>query len=224
MYAIIDVAGQQFKVEKDNKVFVHRLEAGEGENIEFDQVLLIDNDSKVTVGSPVISGALVKAKVLEHLKGDKVIVFKKKRRKGYKKKNGHRQALTQIIIEDILEKGVKAKAKDEKTVKEENTEAKAETTPQAAPKTKPDTEKKETVKKETPLAEKKTAAEKESSAIPKAETKTKAAKKTEEAKPEAEKKEAPEKETKAKAATKAAADTEKKETPAKEDKDTKSEE
>lgn len=102
MYAIVTIAGQQFKVEKDRKIFVHRLDAEEGASVEFDEVLLFENESGVQIGTPVIKGAKVTAKVLTHLKGDKVIVFKKKRRKGYRKKNGHRQYLSQIQIEDIL--------------------------------------------------------------------------------------------------------------------------
>ena len=101
MYAIVDIAGQQFKVEKDRKIFVHRLKAEEGATINFDKVLLVDNDGSVKIGAPYVDGASVKATVLTHLKGDKVIVFKKKRRKGYSKKNGHRQCLTQIKIEEI---------------------------------------------------------------------------------------------------------------------------
>ncbi len=102
MYAIVEIAGQQFKVEKDAKLFVHRLETAEGENVEFEKVLLVENEGAVQVGTPVVEGAKVTAKVLEHMKGDKVIVFKKKRRKGYKKKNGHRQYLSQIQIEEII--------------------------------------------------------------------------------------------------------------------------
>jgi large subunit ribosomal protein L21 len=102
MYAIVDIAGQQFKVEASRKIFVHRLAAEEGSSVEFEKVLLIDNGGKISIGAPVIAGAKVTAKVLSHLKGDKVIVFKKKRRKGYKKKNGHRQYLTQIEIESIV--------------------------------------------------------------------------------------------------------------------------
>jgi large subunit ribosomal protein L21 len=102
MYAIVDIAGQQFKVEANRKVFVHRLAAEEGATVDFDKVLLIDNNGKVSIGAPIVAGAKVTAKVLSHLKGDKVIVFKKKRRKGYKKKNGHRQYLTQIQIESIV--------------------------------------------------------------------------------------------------------------------------
>jgi len=101
MYAIVDIAGKQFKVEKDQKLYVHRLPEDEGKSVKFDNVMLIDNDGKVSVGTPQVKGASVKAKVLEHLKGDKVIVFKKKKRKGYQKKNGHRQYLTQIQIESI---------------------------------------------------------------------------------------------------------------------------
>ena len=105
MYAIVEIAGQQFKVEKDQKIFVHRLEAEEGKKVSFDKVLLIDTGSKISVGDPVVKGATVSAKVISHMKGDKVLVFKKKRRKGYQKLNGHRQYLTQIQIEGISEKG-----------------------------------------------------------------------------------------------------------------------
>ncbi len=101
MFAIVEIAGQQFKVEKDQTLYVHRLQQEEGASIELDKVLLLDNNGKVSVGTPVIGGASVKAKVLNHLKGDKVIVFKKKRRKGYRKMNGHRQYLTKIQIEGI---------------------------------------------------------------------------------------------------------------------------
>ena len=104
MYAIVEIAGQQFKVSKDQKLFVHRLPNEEGEKVTFDRVLLVDNNGTITVGAPAISGASVEAKVLKHLKGDKVLVFKKKRRKGYKVKNGHRQYLTQIVIENIVVK------------------------------------------------------------------------------------------------------------------------
>lgn len=101
MYAIVDIAGQQFKVEKDQKVFVHRLENEEGTQVSFDQVLLIEDESNVKIGTPTVSGASVSAKILSHMRGDKVLVFKKKRRKGYQKMNGHRQNLTQILIENI---------------------------------------------------------------------------------------------------------------------------
>ncbi|MFN4121740.1 MAG: 50S ribosomal protein L21 [Flavobacteriales bacterium] len=101
MYAIVDIAGKQMKVEKDQKIFVNRLHTEEGKSVSFDKVLLVDNNGKVSVGAPTVSGATVTAKVLEHLKADKVIVFKKKRRKSYQKSNGHRQAITQIQIESI---------------------------------------------------------------------------------------------------------------------------
>jgi len=101
MYAIVDMAGQQFKVEQGQEVFVHRLEGKEGDQMEFEKVLLIDNDGKVQVGTPVVEGAKVSAKILSHLRGDKVIVFKKKRRKGYQKSNGHRQDLSKVLIEKI---------------------------------------------------------------------------------------------------------------------------
>ena len=110
MYAIVDIAGQQFKVEKDQKVYVHRLDTEEGKKVNFDRVLLIDDKGKVNIGAPAIEGAQVSATVLEHLKGDKVIVFKKKRRKGYRKKNGHRQYLTEIQINDIVASGAKKAA------------------------------------------------------------------------------------------------------------------
>ncbi len=101
MYAIVEIAGQQFKVAKESKVFVHRLPQAEGEQVEFDKVLLVDNEGTISVGAPTVEGAKITGKIVSHLKGDKVIVFKKKRRKGYKKKNGHRQYLTQVQIEDI---------------------------------------------------------------------------------------------------------------------------
>ena len=110
MYAIVEIAGHQFKVEKDQKVFVNRLQTEEGKKVTFDNVLLLADGTKVTVGAPAIDGAQVGAKVLKHLKGDKVIVFKKKRRKGYRVKNGHRQALSEIQIESIVASGAKKAA------------------------------------------------------------------------------------------------------------------
>jgi large subunit ribosomal protein L21 len=101
MYAIVNIAGQQFKVAKDQHLFVHRLQGNEGASIEFDNVLLAEDGGKFKVGTPTLKGAVVSAKILSHLKGDKVIVFKKKRRKGYKKKNGHRQQFTKIQITGI---------------------------------------------------------------------------------------------------------------------------
>jgi large subunit ribosomal protein L21 len=102
MYAIVEIAGHQFKVEKDKKLFVHQLDAKEGDSVDFDKVLLVDNDGKIAVGTPTVEGAKVTAKVLQNVKGDKVLVFKKKRRKGYKKLNGHRQRFTQVQIENIV--------------------------------------------------------------------------------------------------------------------------
>ena len=116
MYAIVEIAGKQFKVEKDQKLYVHRLKEDEGKKVTFDNVLMIDNKDKVSFGSPMISGAQVGAKILKHLKSDKVIVFKKKRRKGYRVKNGHRQLLTQIQISDISLTGAKAPKKSAKKV------------------------------------------------------------------------------------------------------------
>tara|TARA_Y100000766_G_scaffold238866_1_gene215659 strand:- start:53 stop:514 length:462 start_codon:yes stop_codon:yes gene_type:complete len=118
MYAIVEIAGQQFKVSKDDKLFVNRLPEKEGVKVSFDNVFLIDDGKNVKVGDPKLSGAKVNAKILSHLKGDKIIVFKKKRRKGYRVKNGHRQFLTQLLIESVIEKGVvkKPEAKIEKVV------------------------------------------------------------------------------------------------------------
>ena len=141
MYAIVEMAGQQFKVAKDQKVYVHRLQEEEGKKVTFDKVLLLEDGDNVTIGAPVIDGAAVEAKVVKHLKGDKVIVFKKKRRKGYQKKNGHRQYLTEIVVESILAKGAKKAAPSK---------AKAEAKPAAEPK---QAEKKaEAPKKEAPKA------------------------------------------------------------------------
>lgn len=102
MYAIVDIAGQQFKVQKNQQIFVHRLEGEEGATVKFDKVLLIDNEGKVEVGFPVLENASVSAKIISHLQGDKVLVFKKKRRKGYAVKRGHRQQFTKIEIQDII--------------------------------------------------------------------------------------------------------------------------
>ena len=124
MYAIVEIAGQQFKVAKDQKVFVNRLSTEEGKKVAFDNVLLIGDGDKVTVGAPAINGAQVGAKVVRHFKGDKVIVFKKKRRKGYRVKNGHRQPLSEIVIENIVASGAKPAKKAE--AKKEAPKAKAE--------------------------------------------------------------------------------------------------
>ena len=141
MYAIVEIAGQQFKVEKDQQIFVHRLEVKEGSKVDFENVLLIDNGGKVNVGAPAVKGAKVTAKVLEHLKGDKVIVFKKKRRKGYRVKNGHRQYLTKLEIVKIDEKAAVKKAPAKKS------EAKPKAAAKKAPAKKKTTTKKTTAKK-----------------------------------------------------------------------------
>ena len=130
MNAIVKISGKQFKVEKDTKLFVNRLDAKEGDKVTFDNVLLLDNGSKVVVGKPTVKDATVEAKVLKHLKDDKVIVFKKKRRKGYRVKNGHRQSLTEIIIEKVTEKTAKAKPA------KKSEESKAPKVKKAAPKAK----------------------------------------------------------------------------------------
>ena len=170
MYAIVEMAGQQFKVAKDQKVYVHRLQTEEGKKVTFDNVLLLDDGKQVTIGAPAIDGAAVEAKVVKHLKGDKVIVFKKKRRKGYAVKNGHRQALTEILVEGIIAKGAKkaapAKAKAA-PVKAAPAKAKAApkdaaaAKPKAAPKvaTKKAVVKKAPAKKETVDLSKNTVAE-----------------------------------------------------------------
>ena len=125
MYAIVEIAGQQFKVAKDQKVFVHRLKDDEGAEVSFDKVLLHADGENITLGAPAINGASVSAKVVKHLKGDKVIVFKKKRRKGYRKKNGHRQYLTEIQIEDISVSGGSSKTASSKKKEEKKSETKA---------------------------------------------------------------------------------------------------
>lgn len=183
MYAIVDIAGQQFKVEKDQKLFVHRLEVEEGKKVSFDKVLLIDSGSKVSVGDPLVKGASVDAKVISHMKGDKVLVFKKKRRKGYQKLNGHRQYLTQIQIEGISEKGTAAKKETAaKTPAAEKPAAKA--APKAA------AEKKPAVKKPAAKAAPKAAAAKKpaAKAAPKATAEKKPAAKKPAAKAEPKKK------------------------------------
>ncbi|MDC6364245.1 MULTISPECIES: 50S ribosomal protein L21 [Flavobacteriaceae] len=140
MYAIVEMAGQQFKVAKDQKVYVHRLQEEEGNKVVFDKVLLLEDGGNVTIGAPVIEGAAVEAKVVKHLKGDKVIVFKKKRRKGYQKKNGHRQYLTEIVVEGIVAKGAKkaapakAKAEEKPVAEPKKAEAKKAAPKKEAPK------------------------------------------------------------------------------------------
>jgi len=131
MYAIVEIAGQQFKVVQDQKLFVHRLAEKEGAKVSFDKVYLLDDGKKVSIGAPAITGASVEAKVVSHLKGDKVIVFKKKRRKGYRVKNGHRQALTELVIEKIQASGAKAKKVEATEAPKKETKATAK---KAAPK------------------------------------------------------------------------------------------
>ena len=152
MYAIVEIAGQQFKVEKDQQIFVHQLEGKAGDKVEFSNVLLIDDGGKIAVGAPAVEGAKVTAKIVEHAKGDKVIVFKKKRRKGYAVKNGHRQKFTKIAIDGITAKGAK------KPVAKKEEAPLKESTPKKAAAAKPAAKKTTTAKKET--AAKKPAAKK----------------------------------------------------------------
>jgi large subunit ribosomal protein L21 len=115
MYAIVEIAGQQFKVQKNDEIFVHRMDVEPGTNVEFKEVLLVDNNGIISVGMPHVADSKVSGKVLEHARADKVIVFKKKRRKGFQKETGHRQDLSKILIESITLKGV---AKEKKAKKE----------------------------------------------------------------------------------------------------------
>ena len=131
MYAIVEIAGQQFKVVQDQKLFVHRLTDKEGSKVSFDKVFLLDDGKKVSIGAPAITGASVEAKVVSHLKGDKVIVFKKKRRKGYRVKNGHRQALTELVIEKIQATGSKSKKVAESSAPKLETKTAAKVAPAA---------------------------------------------------------------------------------------------
>lgn len=183
MYAIVEIAGQQFKIEKEQEIFVHRLADDIGSSVEFDQVLLFENAGSVTVGTPTVDGVMVKAKILEHMRGDKVRVFHKKRRKGYQKENGHRQYFSKVVIEDILT-GVK---KAEKKVAEKVEAPKAKTAPKAKAeaKTEAKAETKAPAKKAAPkAAAKKAAAPKKKAAAPKAEKKA-AAPKAKKAEPKA---------------------------------------
>ena len=131
MYAIVEIAGHQYKVQQDQRLYVNRLKDDEGAKVSFDRVLLVDDGSKVTVGAPAVPGAAVNATVERHLKGDKVLVFKKKRRKGYQKMNGFRPSLTELVIQDIKLGG---KAKKAAPKKEEGAEEKAEAKKPAAKK------------------------------------------------------------------------------------------
>jgi len=163
MYAIVEIAGQQFKVVKDQKVYVHRLATEEGKAVSFDNVLLIGDGNKITVGAPAIDGAQVGAKVLKHLKGDKVIVFKKKRRKGFRKKNGHRQTLSEIVIESIVASGAVKAAKVENKGTKKATKAESDGAKKAVK------VENEAAKKASPAKAEKAAPVK---AAPKAETKS----------------------------------------------------
>ena len=138
MYAIVEIAGQQFKVEKDQKYFVHQLEGKPGSKVTFENVLLLDDKGKISVGAPAVNGVQVTAKIEQHLLGDKVIVFKKKRRKGYKVKNGHRQRLTEITVQEIGKKSAP------------NSESKTETKKADPKKTAPKSEAKVETKKAAP--------------------------------------------------------------------------
>jgi large subunit ribosomal protein L21 len=186
MYAIVNIAGQQFMVEKGKKMFVHRLPGEIGDEVSFDQVMLVNNNEKVNVGAPYIPDAVVLAQIVSHLRGEKVLVFKKKRRKGYQKLNGHRQYFTEILIEDISEIGAPkrtekkkpAEPKPEASAVKVETAVKSEKTtkPKAAPKkatTKAaDEEKpKKAVAKKTAEATKKKPVAKKT--VAKSETKTK---------------------------------------------------
>ena len=135
MYAIVDIAGQQFKVAKDQKIFVHRIQDKEGSKVSFDKVLLIDDGKDVKIGAPIIKGASIDAKVLSHLKDDKVIVFKKKRRKGYRVKNGHRQYLSEIQISNISSSGSKGSKKVDDSKSISKTESKIKAKPKKVSKT-----------------------------------------------------------------------------------------
>jgi large subunit ribosomal protein L21 len=164
MYAIVEIGGQQHKVKKAQKLYVNLLESEEGTNLEFDKVLLVDNGTDVTVGLPFVEGTRVSAKVMSHVKDDKIHIFKHKRRKGYRRFNGHRQPLTELFIHGILGKGetlkedlapkkVAKKAKAESHVDETSVEApkkKVAAKKKAAPKAegkKPATKKTTTKKK-----------------------------------------------------------------------------
>ena len=150
MYAIVEIAGQQFKIEKGKKIFVHRLDAENGKKVEFDKVLLIDDDGKINIGEPVIKDAVVEGMVLDHVRGDKVIVFKKKRRKGYRVTKGHRQNFTQVEILSINEKSEAKKA----PAKKETAPVKAEPVVEKKSAEQKPEAKKSVTKKETAPAKK----------------------------------------------------------------------
>jgi large subunit ribosomal protein L21 len=153
MYAIVDIAGQQFKVEQGQEVIVHRLEGEEGTPVTFNDVLLLDADGKISVGTPVLAGAFVSGKILFHLRGDKVLIFKKKRRKGYQKMTGHRDDLTKIIIETIAATGGTVTKKEEKKTEVRTRSDKRAKAPVAAEKAEPRVEQPEAMTKEAPVVE-----------------------------------------------------------------------
>jgi len=146
MYAIVEIAGQQIKVEKDQKVYVNRLEAGAGSKVDFDKVLLIDDDGKVQVGMPVLKNIVVSASVISHVKGDKIKIFRKKRRKGFQVLNGHRQALTELLIERIGEGQAKVKAAPKKEA-EKRADVVEKPAAEVVPEKKPAAQKKQPVSK-----------------------------------------------------------------------------
>lgn len=159
MFAIVDIAGQQFKVEKDQKLYVHRLDGEAGTDIFLDKVLLIDNDKNVIIGNPVVSDAAIIAKILSHVKGDKVKIFKKRRRKGYQVLKGHRQSLTEIQVSEILEKGGSKAMKEapaKKAVKETTKKEETKVTPETKAVKKAEKTTAKTVEKTKPASEKKT--------------------------------------------------------------------
>ena len=127
MFAVVDILGQQFKVFEKTDIFVHRLDHKEGSTVNFDKIYLFYDGKKTFIGSPLVNNITVKAKILKHLKGDKVIVFKKKRRKGYKVKNGHRQSLTQISIQSILQNVSTSKNLDKKKITKKSVGKESET-------------------------------------------------------------------------------------------------
>ena len=127
MFAVVDILGQQFKVFEKTDIFVHRLDHKEGSTVNFDKIYLFYDGKKTFIGSPLVNNITVKAKILKHFKGDKVIVFKKKRRKGYKVKNGHRQSLTQISIQSILQNVSTSKNLDKKKITKKSVGKESET-------------------------------------------------------------------------------------------------
>mgnify|MGYP001309501306 CR=1 FL=1 len=171
MYAIVEIAGQQFKVEEGKKIFVHRLEVENNKEIEFDQVLLIEDEGKIIIGTHTIKNALVEGKIHDHVRGEKVIVFKKKRKKGYRIKNGHRQNFTQVQIVSIKEKA------DKKSVKKEEAVVTASVKEPVAAAEKKITEKKPAAKKTAPVAKGKIAPAKKTPVKKAAATEKPAAKK-----------------------------------------------